>query len=161
MLWSSCRECLRKYEDTLATRILTTIPRTVDLAISGNVTSSQMSNLAITSNPSASTTTLSFTVTGQSGTIGFGNVTIPKSAVSYGTTPTINIDGQPAQNQGYTQDSNNYYVWYTAHFSTHEVSIVFAAGSSIPEFPTITLLGLILIPVITGALIYKKRQKHL
>ena len=86
---------------------------TVDLAISGNITSSQMSNATIATNQSANTTTVSFTVTGESGTTGFGNITIPISAVPYGTTPTIYIDGQPAQTQGYTQDSNNYYVWYT------------------------------------------------
>ena len=42
------------------------------------------------------------------------------------------IDGQPAQNQGYTQDNDNYYVWYTTHFSTHQISIVFTASSPNP-----------------------------
>ena len=106
---------------------------TVDLAMVGNVTSSQMSNVTIATNQSATTTTVSFTVTGESGTTGFSNITIPKSAVTYGTTPTIYIDGQPAQNQGYTQDSNNYYVWYTTQFSTHQVSIVFTATSPSPN----------------------------
>ena len=114
----------------------TTVPATtdngstVDLAISGNITSSQMSNVTITTNQSATSTTVSFTVTGESGTTGFSNITIPKSAVPYGTTPTIYIDDQPAQNQGYTQDTNNYYVWYTTHFSTHQISIVFTKTSS-------------------------------
>ena len=103
---------------------------TVDLAISGNITSSQMSNVTIATNQSARTTMVSFTVTGQSGTTGFSNITIPISAVPYGTIPTIYIDDQPAQNQGYTQDSNNYYVWYTTSFSTHQVSIVFTTASS-------------------------------
>jgi hypothetical protein len=61
---------------------------------------------------------VSFTVTGESGTTGFSNITIPISAVPYGTTPTIYIDGQQASNQGYTQDSNNYYVWYTTSAHT-------------------------------------------
>jgi hypothetical protein len=89
-----------------------------------------MSNVTIATNQSASTTTVSFTVTGESGTTGFGNITIPISAVPYGTAPTILIDGQPASNQGYIQDSSNYYVWYTTHFSIHEISIVFTAQSS-------------------------------
>ena len=72
---------------------------TVDLPISGNITSSQMSNVTIATSPSAKTTTISFTVTGASGTTGFGNITIPISDVPYGTTPTIYIDGQPASNQ--------------------------------------------------------------
>jgi hypothetical protein len=92
-----------------------------------------MSSVTIATNQSASTTTVSFTVTGESGTTGFGNITIPISAVTYGTTPTIYIDGQPASNQGYTQDSNNYYVWYTTHFSTHQVSIVFTTASPSPS----------------------------
>ena len=114
----------------------TTVPATTDtgatveLTISGNVTSTQISNITIATDQSATSTTVSFTVTGVSGTTGFGNVTIPKSAVPYGTTPTIYIDNQPAQDQGYTQDSTNYYVWYTTSFSTHEVSIVFTAASS-------------------------------
>jgi len=106
---------------------------TVDLIISENVTSFQMSNVAIASNQSTSTTTLSFTITGQGGATGFGNVTIPKKAVTTGTTPRIYIDNQPAQNQGYTQDSNNYYVWYTTHFSKHEVSIVFTLTPNSPQ----------------------------
>ena len=117
----------------------TTLPATTDtgklveLIISGNVISSQMSNVAIATNQSASTTTLSFTVTGESGTTGFGNITIPKSAVPYGTTPTIYIDDQPAQDQGTTQDANSFYVWYTIHFSTHEVSIVFTTTAPSPS----------------------------
>ncbi len=124
----------------------TTVPATtgdgstVDLAISGNIASSQMSNVAIIANQSASTTRVSFTVTGASGTEGLGNITIPKSLVPYGTTPTIYIDDQPAQNQGFTQDSDNYYVWYTTHFSTHQVSIVFTGGSSGSE-GTASLIG--------------------
>ena len=112
-----------------ATTVLATtdIGATVELTINGNVTSSQMSNIAIISNQSASSTTLSFTITGQSGTTGFGNLTIPKSAVIYGTTPISYVDNQSVSNQGFTQDSSNYYVWYTTHFSTHEVLIVFTA----------------------------------
>ncbi len=121
-----------KYAVLATTTVTATIDSgaTVDLAISGNIRSSQMSNVTIATNQSATTTTVSFTVTGESGATGFGNVTIPKSSVPYGTTSTIYIDGQPAQDQGYTQDANNYYVWYTIHFSTHEVSIVFTAASS-------------------------------
>jgi hypothetical protein len=103
---------------------------TVDLAISGNITVSQMANVTIVKNQSAGSTMVSFTLIGDSGTTGFGNVTIPKSAVSYGVTPVIYVDGHPASNQGYTQDSDNYYVWYTAHFSSHQISIIFAMSSS-------------------------------
>jgi hypothetical protein len=76
---------------------------------------------------------LYFTVSGKSGTTGFSNVTIPVNAILYGTTPTIYIDGQPASNQGYTKDSDNYYVWYTTSFSTHQLSIVFITPPSQPN----------------------------
>jgi hypothetical protein len=89
-----------------------------------------MSNMAMATNQSESITTLSFTVTGQSGTAGFSNVTTPKNSVKYGTKPTIFIDSQPASNQGYTQDSNNYYVWYITHFSSHQISIIFTMSVS-------------------------------
>jgi len=117
-----------------------------------------MSDVAIATDQSTSTTTVSFTVTGASDTTGFGNITIPKSAVPYGTTPIIYIDGQQASNQGYTQDSNNYYVWYTTQFSTHYVSIVFTAKSSIPEFPSAIIVLILLIATAT-AILFCKRQK--
>lgn len=114
-----------------------TVYGSVDLAISGNITSAQISNATITTNPSNNSTTVSFTVTGKSGTMGFGNITIPISAVPYGTTPEIYIDGQQAQIQGYTQYGNNYYVWFTTHFSTHKINIVFTKTASPPN-PTIS-----------------------
>jgi hypothetical protein len=97
---------------------------------------------------------LSFTVTGESGTTGFGNITIPKSAVPYGTTPTIYIDGPPASNQGYTKDATNFYVWYTTQISTHLVTIQFTAPSPTPTpTPSPTPLYLVLAAVITVAVV--------
>ena len=118
---------------------ITTSGSTIDLSLSGNITSTQINNATITQNQSAASTIVSFTVTGTSGTTGFGNITIPKTAVPYGTTPKIYIDGQQTQNQGYTQDSSNYYVWYTTHFSTHQISIVFASAPSGSKGATSTL----------------------
>jgi hypothetical protein len=97
---------------------------TIDLGITGNITRTQMSNVTIATSQS-SITTLSFIVTGESGTAGFSNITIPKTAIANKTISTIYIDNQPTQNQGYTQDADNYYVWYTTRFSTHQVSIIF------------------------------------
>jgi hypothetical protein len=89
-------------------------------------------------------------------------VTIPKSAVPYGTTPTIYIDNQPAQNQGYTQDSNNYYAWYTTHFSTHQISIVFttASSSSLPQEVIYGIAAAVAIVAIGAvALVLRKSKK--
>ena len=104
---------------------------TVNLAINGNITSSQMSNVTIAAK-NATTTGLFFAVTGESGNLGFSNITIPKNLVPPNTTPLIFIDEVPAQNQGYTQAADNYYVWYTTHFSTHQISIMFTSTTSSP-----------------------------
>jgi hypothetical protein len=96
----------------------------VDLAISGNVTSSQISDALITSYQLTKITTLSFTIVGPKGTAGLGNMTIPKNAISYGTSPVVYIDGQMATNQGYTQDTYNFYVWYITSFGTNLVNSV-------------------------------------
>ena len=109
----------------------------VNFTFKGNITVEQISNLTIATNQSAKTTTVSFTVTGENGTAGFSNITIPMSLVCNGTIPTIYIDNQPAENQSYTQDSNNYYLWFTTHFSTHQVSIEFVATTPTP-IPTST-----------------------
>ena len=108
----------------------TPIGATIELEITGNITSQQISNATITSDQQTKTTTLAFTITGPNGTEGLGNMTIPKSAIPYGTTPVIYIDDQLAPNQGYTQDSNNFYVWYTTEFSTHQMKIRFMDPSS-------------------------------
>jgi PKD repeat protein len=110
----------------------------INLTISGNITSSQMSSVMIATSQSANTTTISFTVAGQNGTTGFGNITVPKSAVTCGITPTTFIDGQAAQEQGYSENSNNYYVWYMTHFSSHSISIVFSTVSLTLSTPTTT-----------------------
>ena len=122
---------------TNTTTIIATVTTSGDIygvELGGNVTVNQMSNLTITPHPSIATTTVSFTVTGESGTEGFGNITISKNAIPFGTTPLVYIDGKLAENQGYTEDADNYYIWYTTHFSTHKISIEFETnGSTQPQ----------------------------
>ena len=141
---------------------------TVNLKIAGSIASSQMSSITIATDKATSSTTISFTVTGASGTTGFGNITIPKSAVTYGTTPTVTIDGHTASNQGYTQDTNNYYVWYTTTFSTHQISIAFTTTASPTPTPTKTssapqgyiyaIVVVVVIIVIVAALLVLRRR---
>ena len=107
--------------------------KTVELKIRGNVTNLQISNAIISSYQSTKTTLVSFAVTGPSGTVGFVNMTIPKTAV-FIASPEVYIDGFQDTNQGYTQDGNNFYVWFITNFSTHNVSIQFVASSKSSEF---------------------------
>jgi len=155
----------------MLTATVTTTSETFPLEISGNVTAQQMSNVTITPYQSTTTTIVSFTVSGPSGTAGFGNITLPKTSIPYGTNPVVYIDNNQVLNQGYTQDADNYYVWYTTHFSTHEVTIQFTSTPSptptitpnpstmslnVPVIAAIILMGL----VIFGLLVKRKsRQK--
>ena len=137
----------------------------VTLAIKGNITDSQISQAAIAFDQSTNNTVVSFEVTGESGTTGFCNITIPKSAVPYGTIPTIYIDKQKASSQGYGQDANNYYVWFTTHFSTHQISIVFSNPASQNE--NIGLLQIAILGVmaavagatIVGAAVFLRKNR--
>ncbi len=65
---------------------------------------------------------MAFTITGPDGTAGLGNITIPKTDISYGINPVVYINGRQALNQGYTQDVNNFYIWYTTFFDTNLVN---------------------------------------
>jgi hypothetical protein len=130
--------------------------------------------MTITPYPSNSTTAIRFTITGKAGTTGFINMTLPKSMIPIGTSPTVYIDGQQAQNQGYTQDANNYYVWFTTHFSTHKIEIVFATPSpTITPTPTptpppvslwlyisATIVVIAVVAIVTAVLLTRRRHKN-
>jgi hypothetical protein len=135
----------------------TTVPATTDggatvnLAITGNITSSQITNVTITSNQPTKTTTVAFTITGPNTTTGYSNMTIPKTATLYGTNPFVYIDDQQAPSQGYTQDANNFYVWYTTSFSTHQVSIQFVVPSTLQaiSFGSVLAVGIAVAEIIS------------
>jgi hypothetical protein len=121
-----------------------------------------MSNMTITPHQANDTTILAFTVSGEAGTMGYANLTISKSAIPYGTIPKVYIDGVEAQNQGYTQDANNYYVWFTTHFSTHQVTIQFQGTA---EQTTATWLyiavtvAVVLVVLLTSVVVIRKWKK--
>ena len=127
----------------------------VELSITGNITSSQISNATLITNQTTSKTTIAFTLTGQSGTTGYANITIPKSAISNGGVPTVHIDGAAAQNQGFTMDNINFYVWYEIHFSNHQIEIIFDAVTPTPGPQNVLFqsLGLVEITILALACI--------
>ncbi len=138
--------------------VTTSTGQGVDLVISGNITASQITNLTI--NSVDTKTTVSFTLTGESGTTGFANFVIPKTAIPYGVEPTVLVSGEPAQNQGYTQDGQNFYVWFTTHFSTHQVEISFTsdkAGLEVYSLWIVLVLVVILIVISICLFIIKSR----
>ncbi len=134
----------------------------INLSISGNITSQQITNATITPNKSSKTIAVSFTISGDKGDTGLGNVTIPKKAVNFGTSPIGYIDGIKAVDQGYSEDDENYYVWFTTHFSNHDISLVFSSPISNSELLSQTTIyivsGVVLVMVIiSGIVIYKNR----
>jgi hypothetical protein len=127
----------------------------VDLVVFGNMTISQILNVRIVEYQSSALTSVSFTVVGENGTAGFCNMTIPISVVSNGKSPVVFIDGAKALNQGYNQDADNFYVWFTTTFSIHHVTTQFtlpsissslsigpllAVGITVPEIVTIYIV---------------------
>ncbi len=134
----------------------------ITLAINGNITASQYTNAVISTNQTAATTTLTFTITGEHGTVGFSNITIAKSAIPVGTAPVVYIDGIRAENQGYTEDANNYYVWFTTGFSTHQIAVQFngvvtPAPAEIPIWVYAAVIAVI-VAVLAVAVIALKRK---
>jgi hypothetical protein len=95
------------------------------LHISGNVNANQFSNTTITPHANTATSTFAFNLSGPSGTDGFLNMTLPKFSVAFGQVPSVYVDNQPVQDQGYTEDGDNYYVWFSVHFSSHLIRIEF------------------------------------
>lgn len=111
---------------------------TTTLYISGNVNANQFSNITITPHANTATATLAFNLSGPSGTDGFVNMTLPKSSIAFGQVPSIYVDNQSVQNQGYTEDGVNYYVWFSVHFSSHFIRIEFEPKVTPTPAPTPT-----------------------
>jgi hypothetical protein len=137
---------------------------TVNLEISGNITSSQISNLTITTNQSTASTAIDFTITGEKGNSGLGIITIPKSAIPFGTDPVIYIDNELASNSGFMQDEGNFYVWFATEFSTHQMTIQFvlpptAQASSVGSLLAIAIAVASIISIYTLIAIEHPRRR--
>lgn len=142
--------------------------QTINLTVSGNITSSEISNVYLTTDHNTTSAYIYLTVTGASHTTGFSNITLPKSLIYNETVPTVYTDDQKAEDQGYSQDANNYYVWYATDFSTHQISIIFSvpqnSNSSSSAIYTIWLgavvAAIIALSVVAVLLVYFKKHKH-
>jgi parallel beta-helix repeat protein len=123
---------------TTITATKTTDNQTYTVGIaSGNITATQFSNMTITPYASSITTVVAFTLTGPTGTNGTGTIAIPKEAIPFGTTPEVYIDGLRAMDQSYTQDDDYYYITFSTHFSTHEISITFASETEYSDLSSV------------------------
>ena len=146
-------------------RALTDEGQTVNITLSGNVTSSEISNVYLTKDQNTTSAYLYLTVTGASHSTGFCNMTLSKNLIYEGTAPIIYIDDKKAENQGYSQDETNYYVWYTTGFSRHQISIIFNVPQNVSSSSMdsvwvgagVTLI--VLLAVVIGLFAYFKKRK--
>jgi hypothetical protein len=88
--------------------------KNVTLIIEGNVSATQISNLYFeTFEEQYNNTHITFDIRGLKGSAGFVNMTIPKNAILGGTEPVVATNGGRPENQGFSQDERNFYVWFT------------------------------------------------
>jgi len=103
---------------------------------------------------------ISFTVTGAIGTTGFVNVTIPKDLMK-GEPWLVLVDGIETSYQK-SENTTHTFLYFTY---SHNTGVVQIRGTwVIPEFPTLTILLILLITSLAGAILGKlfwlKRRKH-
>jgi parallel beta-helix repeat protein len=97
--------------------------------------------------------TLTFNVTGTSGTVGFCRVAIPKTLMSGSWTVIVN---GTSISYSTTTDVNYTYIYFTYHHSTETVQII--STSVIPEFQPSMLIPLFMIITLLGAMIFKRKR---
>jgi hypothetical protein len=100
--------------------------------------------------------TLTFNVTGTSGTMGFCRVAIPKTLMSGGWTVIVNGTQVLPPNLSITTDANYTYIYFTYHHSTETVQIT--STSVIPEFQPSMLIPIFMIITLLGGIILKRKR---
>jgi hypothetical protein len=118
------------------------------------VSNSTLSNFSF----NATAKTLSFKVTGTSGTIGFCRVAVPKALMWCNASAywTVTINGTLIKDCTITNDTSCTYVYFTYHHSTETIRI--QSTGAVPEFQPLTLTPLTMILTLLGAMILKRRR---
>ncbi|MEM2889696.1 MAG: hypothetical protein QXR42_09555, partial [Candidatus Bathyarchaeia archaeon] len=98
---------------------------------------------------------ISFNVTGDNGTLGFCNVTLPNTLVQnlWHGDFTILVDGHPPTEISIVPDETYTYVYFTYTHSEHEVTII-------PEFPFVTILPLLIGTTFMAIIKSRSRPKN-
>jgi hypothetical protein len=132
----------------------------VALIVNGNMTLPVNPTANVTANQMSGVANVTLTVDCDKGTSSFINVTVPKTSIPQGV-PTIYFDNALAQNQGHTQDADNYYVWCTNYFNNGyygDLTIVFSGAA----FPTDMAIAAGLVVIVVGilvVLIYRAKKR--
>ncbi|MGP8069000.1 MAG: hypothetical protein ACLP5V_03835 [Candidatus Bathyarchaeia archaeon] len=101
---------------------------------------------------------LNFTVSGPSGTIGYTNVVIAKSLLN--GNPAVLIDNglTPVLALSLTSNSTHYFIGFTYHHSTHQITI--GGSNTVPEFQISTLPLLASVTLLISLIARKRRKEH-
>ena len=97
-----------------------------------------------------------FYTTGLGGTIGFCNVTVPKSLMWCDNIEDwiVTVDDNPPSGISKTEDSINTYLYFTYDHSTHDIDIT--GSYVIPEFPPFLILPLFVMATILAVILSRK-----
>lgn len=88
--------------------------KNVTLAISGNVSVNQITGFFFQNLPDwYNHTNIDFNLIALNGSTAFVNMTIPKNAILGGTATVVATNGDLPKNNGFTQDTEHFYVWFT------------------------------------------------
>ncbi len=70
-----------------------------------------------------------------------------------GSKPVIYIDNLPIDSQVYTQDVENYYVWFMTHFSINDVKIVFEPVEQLWTMDSLIIVAGIVAVIVCAAIV--------
>lgn len=105
---------------------------------------------------------ISFNVSGDPGSLGFCNVSVPKALVKPGYTIKVYFDDKPV-NYSLSENSTHYFIYFTYKHSTHRVSIRFEQGEKItPQQQDYTwpiTVAAVSMAVIVAVFVLQKRRK--
>jgi hypothetical protein len=111
---NSITSAMTSQETTKTLQITSVDGKNVTLAIRGNVSVNQITDFFFQNLPDwYNHTNIDFNLIELNGSSAFVNMTIPKDAILGGTAPVVATNGGLPKNDGFTQDTENFYVWFT------------------------------------------------
>ncbi|HUK85333.1 MAG TPA: hypothetical protein VLU95_05695, partial [Candidatus Acidoferrum sp.] len=121
-----------------------------NLSVYGNISYGEVSGAVIQGDVISATTNVTLTFNGLDEPNIFCNVTIPKNVVLPDITKVIvYVNNQLTEYQGFTHDTQNFYVWFTSILkNTYEVTIVFTRNPESWVSIPIVIISIILVVII-------------
>jgi hypothetical protein len=101
---------------------------TLEIGVCSGVLPTQITGADLKNDPNG-TSVLSFNMTGKTGSMAYPVIKVPKSDLTGERAPTVYVNHDLVLSS-YFEDRAYYYVWFTVHFSTDQISFVFAAQPS-------------------------------